>query len=185
MSKAFHKSLAFIRKTDAAVGEAVSNIAAHVLEQWHKHGNKTPYMEMRLAIDGGIDSHGLFGKKGDTVRGVSRGIALAFSGVKLGKADPTCDVEAAVLEAVAKGMRTREEAKADAAAKRAEREANKDAEPVEQPQSVTCALVLPSGTAVKLTPEEAAALMTTLDALRKARTVDAEPVSAKLELAMF
>lgn len=182
MSKAFHKSLSLIRKTDAAVAEAVREVSAHVLTQWHQHGNKTPYMELQLALHGGIDAHGLFGKKGDTVRGVSRGIALAFAGIKLGKADPATDISAAVDAAVGKGMQTRADASAAAKAKRDAKPAKAE---VDQPEPVTCALVLASGAAVKLTPEEAAQLMKTLEMLRDARTVDAEPVSAKLELAPF
>jgi hypothetical protein len=180
MSKAFHKSLSFIRKTDAAVSDAVREIAGHVLSQWHQHGNKTPYMELQLALHGGIDSHGLFGKKGDTVRGVSKGIALAFSGIKLGKADATTDIDNAVTEAVSKGMKTRSEASEAAKARRDAREANKVE--VEAPEPVTCALVLASGAAVKLSPAEAAALMKTLEALRAVNTFDAEEMTFKLEL---
>lgn len=183
MSKSFHKSLALIRKTDGAIASAVQEIASHVLTQWHQHGNKTPYMELQLALHGGIDAHGLFGAKGETVRGISKGIALAFAGIKLGKANPETDIDAAVSEAVAKGMKTRAEVSEANKAKRAEREANK-AEAVKA-EPVTCALVLASGAAVKLSPEEAMQLMQTLEALRAARTVDAEPVSAKLEMAMF
>jgi len=168
----FHKSLAAIRRTDAAVAEAVRPIIAHVLGQWHKHANKTPYMELRLAIDGGVDAYGLFGKKGETIRGVSRGLSMAFTGVKLGKQDPNANVDELTTAAVAVGIQTKQEARAANAAKRAARTPKEAPAAGVEGEPITCALIMPSGAATKLTPTEAAALWTTLEHLRALRTVD-------------
>jgi hypothetical protein len=183
----FIESLAFVRSNDAKIAECVSVVSEHVLFQWHTHGNKTPYLTMQLAINGGVDEKGLFGAPGKTMSGVSKAVALAFSGIKLGKRDPQADTDALAKAATEAGMRTKAQVAADAKAKR-------DAKPTKPAESktsteydpVTNALVLASGAALKLTSEEAMALYKTLVALRSAdkSVVDVDAIEVTvLELA--
>lgn len=164
----FIKLLSGIRRADDSLGETLAEISMHVFEQYHKHGNKTPHMQLMLAVDGGVDQHGLFGSKGETLRGLSKGMAQLFAGVrKLGKQNPEADCETLAQLAVDGGMKTRAEASADAKASREARaQAKVKEETKEQPDPVTCALVFASGAAIQLTPKECAALEKTLLALR-------------------
>lgn len=179
----FIKILSGIRQADDMLGEAVAEIAFEVLSQWHQHGNKTPQMMLLLAIDGGEDENGWFTTKGAELRGVSRGIASLFAGLRrLPKRDESTDIETAAQLAVDEGMRTRNEAKAEAKAKReansrakakAEAKARDEAEDAAESLRGSFALVHPSGTVIELTEAEFSALSKTLTQLR---TLDAADV---------
>lgn len=178
----FLKILSNLRRADDALGEALTEIALYVLEQWHKHGNKTPHMQLFLAVDGGVDEHGLFAGKGETVRGLSKGVSTLFAGLRrLPKRDETADVEMAALDAVHAGMKTRAEASEEAKAKRdtrakAKARAEAEAEEAKETEAAAFKLMLidAAGAGTAITPEEYAALMQTLQLLRDQDAIDAE-----------
>lgn len=175
----FLKLLSNVRAADDMLGESVSTIALHVLEQWHRHGNKTPHIQLRLAIDGGTDEHGFFGDKGATIRGVSKGLALAFTGLtRLPKRDETADVEVAAQNVVDAGMQTRAEAREESKAKREAREKGKARAAAEaddlKANPVKLMLIDAAGAGVELTAKEHAALLKTLMLLRDQDAIDAE-----------
>lgn len=175
----FVKILSNIRAADDMLGEALTAVACHVLEQWHKHGNRTPHMQLMLAIDGGTDEHGLFGDKGSTLRGVSKGVATLFAGLRrLPKRDETTDTDEAALHAVESGMATRAELRAEAKAKReanatAKARAAAEAEEVKA-EPVKLMLIDAAGAGIQLTAAEHAALAKTLQLLRDQDAIDAE-----------
>lgn len=195
-AKSFVKLLGLVRATDDVLGEAVSEIGMYVVEQFHKHGNKTPQAQLRLAVQGGVDADGVLGAKGATLRGVSASVAALFQPfLSLGRRDAEADVESIVVEIVTRVMRTRDERKADAAdaralrkaaAEKAEKDAQKaaDAEVARRVKAATdgverevadefkSSLVLPTGEKITLTADEVAALKTTLDALRAQAKVE-------------
>jgi hypothetical protein len=195
-SAQFIKILATIRASDDVMGEVLTDVGEYVLTQWHQHGNKTPANQLRLALHGGIDTDGILGEKGETLRGVSATLAAVFAPMlKLGQRDPHADIDAIVLERVALAMRTRAEKKADSADSRAKRAADKaKAEKAEARKredetrqriaaatvaaerevlaSVRSSLVMPTGEVIPLTAEEVSALHQTLVALRAADTAE-------------
>lgn len=190
--KAFLTFLRNTRKFDAAMGAALTQVGEYVLGQYHTHGNKTPHAELMLAVNGGIDTHGLFGTKGAEIKGLSKGVAALFTGLtRLGKRDENANVAALAAEATAKGVKTKAEASAEAKAKREKREAEKAAEEAKAPKAepVAFALVGPNGVATKISGEEYNALLKTLRALRdqepvnvNATVVDVQPAAAMMHL---
>lgn len=175
---AFLKLLSSVRQSDDALGEALSEIAHYVLTQWHTHGNRTPHLQLRLALDGGVDESGWFGAKNAQLRGVSRGVAILFNGLrKLPARDTEADVEVATQNVVDSGMLTRAEARAESKAKR-ETNAKKAAKITESaPEPDTTGLLgiiglVRDGTVIELSAAEFDALAKTLTQLRALQATD-------------
>lgn len=175
----FLRLLSGLRQADDTIGAVYTEIAMHVLSQWHAHGNRTPHMQMCLAVFGGTDEAGAFGEKGATVRGLSAGIARMFANLrKLPKRDESADVESIVVEMATMASRTVAEAREDAKAQRQARETAKAKAAVEaeaaKPEPVTLMLIDAAGAGLQLTPAEHAALLKTLQLLRDQDAIDAE-----------
>lgn len=169
----FLKLLTIVRTADDNLTDTIGAIALYILEQHHKHGNRTPYLQLRCAIDGGQDKWGAFGVKDAMVRGVSAGMARLFAGIKLAARDENADVELLAQEAASIGIATRAEAREEAKYKREQRKAAeaKETKAAEKAHKPTGMLIDCGGVGTELTPAETIALLKTLKALREQDTI--------------